>query len=78
MSVPAERDTDVYRVKLKRRMTIAGCRYAAGEVIRIPSNRLRVAHFLCRTRAARPADAATALDVELFDYLARALAAKAA
>lgn len=64
---------DVYRVKMLHRMTIAGRRYGVGEVILVPPNRLRVAAFWCRNGAAKPADAATARDVELFDLMVQAL-----
>lgn len=68
---------DRYRVKLLTRTTIAGTRWRAGAIIAIPHDKLRVAAFLCRNGAAKPADAATARDVELFDLMVKALPVEA-
>lgn len=66
-----------YRVKLIRRVTIEGRRLPAGAVITVAPGKLAVASFLCRTGSAKPADAATARDVELFDLMVQALPVEA-
>jgi hypothetical protein len=62
-----------YTIKLLTRATLQGTRWRVGAVISVPPDRLRVAAHLCRTGAARPADPATARDVELYALLLRAL-----
>jgi len=68
-AIPTMSDAADYRLFVRQRITIAGTRYQAGQVLLVPSNRLRVAAHLCRCGTARPADRATALDVELFQRL---------
>ena len=65
--------SDAYRIKLIRRVTIQGRRLPAGAVLAVAPGKLSVASFLCRNGAARPVDAATARDVELFDLMVQAL-----
>jgi hypothetical protein len=62
-----------YTIKMLTRATLQGTRWRVGAVISVPPDRLRVAAHLCRTGAARPADARTRLDVGLFLELQRAL-----
>lgn len=64
---------DYYALRLRTGCRIAGCRYAAGTLLRVSPTRLRVAAHLVRTGAARPADETTRRDVELFQLLDRAL-----
>lgn len=58
-----------YRIKLVTRCTLQGTRWRVGAVISVPPDKLRVAAFMVRTGAARPADERTRLDVELFEAL---------
>ena len=58
-----------YRVRTVCGMRIAGHRVPAGSLIELGADRLRVAAHLVRTGSARPEDAATGLDVELFERL---------
>lgn len=62
-----------YRVKAIRRIRCGKQLFKAGEVISVAPGSLRVACFWCRNGLARPADAATARDIELFDLMVRAL-----
>jgi len=62
-----------YKVKLVTRATLQGTRWRVGAIISVPADRLRVAHFLCRNGTAKPFDARTAKDYELFELLQKAL-----
>jgi hypothetical protein len=69
----AEHGADWYYLRLTRRMRVQGRKYKAGQLLRVHDTRLRVAAWLTRTGAARPADARTRLDVDVFLELQRAL-----
>ena len=66
-------DDGRYAVLLRTRCRVAGKLYPAGTKLLITANRLRVAANFVKTGAARPADARTRLDVELYLALDAAL-----
>lgn len=60
-----------YRLRVLTRCRVASLLLKPGQLLCVSRDRLQVAAWLCRNRSARPADRATAVDVDLFEALTR-------
>ena len=64
-----EADDDRYQLRILIRCRVAGLTLRTGTTLLVPADKLRVAAHLIRCGSARPFDARTRRDVELYELL---------